>query len=541
MDPDSEAQAILSRFKTLPKLSRQAVYVLPYGLQRPKAETAHRYRGVMDQLRPDEWREVKSRVDRIHFRCDFLDKLPLEIVSLVAEKLPLADIVRLQRVSRRWQQVLLSPSLCRAAARATLGRDPWAQRSASDPHAAVAIHTASSANASGPASTAAPYSTASFINLVKRRRRLEQGGSNQISIMLIPLGVVRDNSWYTRAVGYSHGALAWLAGEDDQTTVLTFDLWTAAQRKRFTTENREKLVALRFKMPLIAATSVRGYCHVWNIDTDEYSSFRIPSASYKHFLINGTKIALSYHDYVVHWSFDTKITRTVHTGSSIVAFALHPSEDQFTLIRVCKKEEKDPLDARAAFPECGLAIDLCKLHTAKYVLNSKNEFHSVLTRYQPFPNLHLSKEWIDIYSDGRAQEVHLGQTSVSLVCWEEDGNTLERIQLYLSIEPDDLVAIHTLPMFEFPLVSNIVCPEQGILYVSNLEGFHLGILKSITMPTTTSNAYVWYKHSIRDVIDNEDEHYGFLGDGQFLISLKTGGMQVWAMDERYQKPYGRSI
>jgi len=53
----------------------------------------------MDQLRRDEWREVKERADKESFHCDILGKLPIEIALLVTAQLNLADLLILQRVS----------------------------------------------------------------------------------------------------------------------------------------------------------------------------------------------------------------------------------------------------------------------------------------------------------------------------------------------------------------------------------------------------------------------------------------------------------
>jgi hypothetical protein len=55
-------------------------------------------RGILNQLPRDGWREIKAQVDLLSFQYDILGKLPLELATLVAEYLPLVDIIRLQRV-----------------------------------------------------------------------------------------------------------------------------------------------------------------------------------------------------------------------------------------------------------------------------------------------------------------------------------------------------------------------------------------------------------------------------------------------------------
>jgi hypothetical protein len=66
--------------------------------QKIEAEQVYSLHGILDQLRPNDWREIKARADVHTFQCDILGNLPLEIVALVAECLPLIDIIRLRRV-----------------------------------------------------------------------------------------------------------------------------------------------------------------------------------------------------------------------------------------------------------------------------------------------------------------------------------------------------------------------------------------------------------------------------------------------------------
>lgn len=63
-----------------------------------KTDTVYSWRGILEQLRPQDWREIKTYAAMHTFQCDILGKLPLEIASLVAESLPLVDLIRLRRV-----------------------------------------------------------------------------------------------------------------------------------------------------------------------------------------------------------------------------------------------------------------------------------------------------------------------------------------------------------------------------------------------------------------------------------------------------------
>jgi hypothetical protein len=130
---------------------------------------------------------------------------------------------------------------------------------------------------------------------------------------------------------------------DDKTSMITLNLLTG-EKKRFTTANREGLLHVRISGSTIAALSLRGYCHVWKYDdTFQCSSFRVPSLEYNQFLVSGQNIVLEYSGYLIHWSWDTRITRTIDIEDSVVTVALHPSKGQITTIHYC---EQRPLSRR---------------------------------------------------------------------------------------------------------------------------------------------------------------------------------------------------
>lgn len=71
-----------------------SIYV--FGIQ--NTDGLYRFRGILDQLRPHEWRDVKDRYGPKTFQCDLIANLSLEIVALIAKYLSLADLLLLQRV-----------------------------------------------------------------------------------------------------------------------------------------------------------------------------------------------------------------------------------------------------------------------------------------------------------------------------------------------------------------------------------------------------------------------------------------------------------
>ncbi|KAJ5890700.1 uncharacterized protein N7473_006928 [Penicillium subrubescens] len=81
MDIDSEVAGLLQQYQNLPDSCRQEIW-----------------HDLPAQLSPDEWHRIKAKNGSNTFPYDILGSLPLEIASLVAEHLPVVEIVRLRRV-----------------------------------------------------------------------------------------------------------------------------------------------------------------------------------------------------------------------------------------------------------------------------------------------------------------------------------------------------------------------------------------------------------------------------------------------------------
>lgn len=84
---DPQVDEIVLRFQNLrSKPSRRAVYLT-----------------LLEELRNDELREVKARVDQKDFHWDILGALPLEVAAQVASHLDITEVVSLQVVSCIYQ------------------------------------------------------------------------------------------------------------------------------------------------------------------------------------------------------------------------------------------------------------------------------------------------------------------------------------------------------------------------------------------------------------------------------------------------------
>ncbi|KAJ5659136.1 hypothetical protein N7507_005587 [Penicillium longicatenatum] len=397
---DHHAQSILAQFNGLSPHNRQLVY-----------------HGILDQLRRSEWREVKLRADRINLQYDLLGKLPLEIVAMVAEHLNTADLILLQRVSQQWQRVLSSPIVQGAAIRAIVGSD----MPVSDPK-----------------------------QVIRKRLRLER--AKRVKSIHLPFSsseLPNNPSRSIHGVGYSHGIYAQfdMHSGPSFTSIILLHLCNG-KNARLTTENREELVKLKISKSLIAAISTRAYCHVWDLNTDEHRSFRMPSLHFDHFVVHGRYVAFGYRDSVIHWGWNSGIARHIPIKTRIVLLTLHPLEYRFTIVRV--SEEVYAGDALIETDDKG-----CQIHAEKYTIDDTNGFRCSLSRDQEFPLIDPG----EIHDLLDAQEIYEGQSSNLLVRLRP--STSNKHRQFFSWEGDEVIA-HTLPPLPYGPVVRV---GQDLTYI----------------------------------------------------------------------------
>ncbi|KAJ6140487.1 hypothetical protein N7470_010283 [Penicillium chermesinum] len=243
---DSDVEAILTCFRGLPRTERRA-------------------------LAP-----VKDHI------AIYSGKLPIELVALVAGNLPLVDIIKNQRVSRRWRQILSSAEVKAAAIKAAF--DPG-------------------------------EITVDLNKLIRQRVRIERGDPvSRSRCRIMPPADARmihldDSLWMDCTF---NGVAAWHRS-NDRTIISLFDAKNG-ERSDLCSENRESLHSPAMSEALVAAVSNRGHCHVWSIVSHEYRSFRLPSASFTDVRVNGSNVMVaekpSRNDSMVSWEWESGIAET---------------------------------------------------------------------------------------------------------------------------------------------------------------------------------------------------------------------------------------
>lgn len=372
-----------------------------------------------------------------------------------------------------------------------------------------------------------------LISLIKRRLRVESAKpifkiqwSYPLTLMLVD----------APTVGYSDGICAWLDGDDDQASLVLLHL-ESQERRRLTTENRQTLVGLRLSNRLVVAVSMRGYCHVWDIQTYGHKSFRIPSSSFTHFLVNGTNIAFSFNESVIHWSFHEGRARTVSVGTNIALLALHPSENQFTVTRFCALDSEEELDGSTRTFSPSREYHML---TEEFALDGTNEFHSTPLHEQEFP-LHKVTDYGCMSKRWDYHEIHRGQSTAVIYVQGEDLFTTrpdrfsgekhdEGSMLYLSLRPtSDRVAINILPNSSTK-VSTIACVGQGVLYAVSYGLQGMMILKPKPISSRTG-VNLWYQHDIKREEGKMKEYLGIFGDNKFVVLVNEEEIVAWVLDE----------
>ncbi|KAJ5806985.1 hypothetical protein N7474_010577 [Penicillium riverlandense] len=468
MEPDPNVQAIIASFSALSSnQARQAAYS-----------------GILDQLVLDEWREVKDRINPRIFQRDLVGSLPLEIVALIVEYWELVDIILFRRVSKRWQEVLSSSIVCRAAYRANTGTD------------VSSIHS--------------PWQ---FTKLLEKRIRQERGrpiiGAHIKCAQVIPPNVA------SKAV-FNDGVLAWIEEETECASVAIINLWTGKQ-DRFMTENRDELLLIRVSKGFLAALTIQGYCHVWNLDSHEEKSFRLPSTdAHYHFLINGTKVVIGFESYLVHWCFNSEVTRQVETGCKGQLVALHAPEDRITVASLETKNFEFKFDQTSNL----------QLHVQKFSINDSGTVSCVLSRRQ---NISLDTHLVVRYLDfGEIKDETFGGYQSTTFFEYVNEETDQEGSCFLSLEPDgDTISFDLLPG---RLGSSSVFPvHSNLAYSRSNDTKRICILKSM----------LWKPGVHRYSMCGSGlpgENYSMCADSDFVVLFDQYGLQIWAFDEKWVPP-----
>ncbi|KAJ5571916.1 hypothetical protein N7535_005576 [Penicillium sp. DV-2018c] len=466
---------------------------------------------LLASLNPDEIRQVKSHVDNIKFQRDVLAELPLELAVMVIPYLNLWDLIVLRRVSKRWCELLTNTTVLSGVIKSHTGKN--------------ATHS----------------ETASLDGLIRNRIRAQRCSSAHHRT--IPLALPSPTSNNKKLLSFFDCVCAWVA--EDETELVVANLVSGMQ-KRLLTPNREVLLHVLVADDLISVISNRGYvckdqtvfytaliwhnryCHVWRRSTDEYKYFRIPSTHFVHHVSHGSKVLLGYGGSVVHFCFDSGLTRTVETGMVILFVSLHPSEDRFSIISA----------RNTSGNEFGLQ-EGHNVQVQKFSVHD-DEFVCSWTQQRKIPC--REKVWtLRRHNDQTPQRECLHPSQSSSLLWPPISNLYT---MHLSLEVNDQITVHfNSQQSDHATNAHLDRPGQGSGLMCRMESGTSGELDTML--------YIGHESSIRPSVISETNAVQFdamhqmylrlegdrsevVGDGDFLLFYSShDDLEVWCFDKTW--------
>ncbi|KAL4956202.1 hypothetical protein BDW69DRAFT_159085 [Aspergillus filifer] len=257
------------------------------------------YQQIIDQLDPYEWRDVTRRMNERSFSKDILGALPLEIAVEIVQYLDLAGSYVLRRVSKRWHEILSSKAACSVLYREYTGcilDDDF---------------------------------ESTFARFLKRRLRLEEG-TPSASLWVDFSELSREEKG---SLDCMNGRYAWLTDNDTALVV-----WTpgTGKKQRFCTEHRRQILRFCLSNYLVVATTMRGYCHAWDLQTEEHHTARLPNTNISLFVVSGFRIAVYFQDLtgglIMHFDLQSKKTHSIQNVQNLVLICLDAPSGQLVLI-----------------------------------------------------------------------------------------------------------------------------------------------------------------------------------------------------------------
>ncbi|CAG8908962.1 unnamed protein product [Penicillium egyptiacum] len=468
--------------------------------------------GILDNLSPHEIREVKSRFETITFHYDLLDKLPIELVAMLAKYLDLVDLVLLRKVSKRWCEVLSSTTVLTTAIRYYIGK-----------------------------SVIKPDCTlADFDTLIKKRIQVERGIPAVVATIPNDLPPDFEGELNRDNISCFNGVCAWIEESRDRTTIFMVHLPTG-QNRTLTTANREEFTHVQVSDSLVSAISIRGYCHVWNISKEQYKSFRIPSLQFVHYISIGSKIALSYADSVVHFCFDSGVARSVKIGPFILFLSVHAKEDGFSVVCARRKNGDDVQPWEDGY----LYWDKHHLQTQRFSVHD-NRFICIGEQYRELPFRH-DESWRFQCKPENATPPYRGCPSQSstLLKLRMDRVCAFRYRAddphpqHLSLEADDLITVyfHSTELdFRYPHANLDYSARGPGLIFSYYEdySFSTKMKLRISRVSHVPDTKVCRLESLRTVTFPGDRSCRSVwGDGDFVLSPSEDKIWIGCFDEAW--------
>ncbi|KAL4965374.1 F-box domain protein [Aspergillus stella-maris] len=453
------------------------------------------YHQIIDQLDPYEWRDVTRRMNARSFSKDILGALPLEIAVEIVQYLDLAELYALRRVSRRWHEILSSKAACSVLYRKYTGcilGDDFEN---------------------------------TFARFSKRRLRLEQGkpsASLQVDFS--------ELSWEEqRTLDSMNGRYVWLTDNDTALVV-----WTpgTGKKQRFCTEHRRQTLGFCLTSYLVAAITMRGYCHAWDLQTEEQHTARLPNAKISLFAASSFRIAVYFEDLegglVMHFDLQSKKTHSVQNVQNLVLMCLDAPSGQLVLIHFNQG--------------CRVGADDTAESPHLYIQNYELHENGDVSRVGPaYPDISYQSYWsrVDLKINYEVQARYRSGMGI-LTAWSEEKNDFV---LVLSITYHSQTGrIHMHPIYtQGESIPRMVKVDEDIIYFVRTDYFDPRIdTRTLWIHNSSATPREYPAKSMhldapRDLLDGDSLAYSssvrIIGDSRLLTMVEGKKTYVWSFEE----------
>ncbi|EQL33541.1 hypothetical protein BDFG_04470 [Blastomyces dermatitidis ATCC 26199] len=495
--------------------------------------TTHTHRqllqSLVQQLSNEDCHIVSSLIHaRLH--VDILGCLPLELAAGIASYLAPWDIFRYRSVSKRWNEVLSSPSVCSSSFYTYF---PEQQQ----------LLLFDTSNPDWPCQ---------FRQVTKRRLALVTGRPYSKSVFPHKKHKAQTRA-STHLVSYHDGMVAHDLGARKIRLLSVVDGPIAA----YQTENRECFLEVALSCTAVAAVTIEGYCHVWNYKTEDEGSFRLPSKAIRLVLDeDAVAVQVGIHPTVIiTWDLRSRQSREIKHDASVLLHIFLSARDS-SLVLVHSTDDED-----GAPQNCNVDKDFSGIVGTRYLLQGAIPALQGVTTYLKLPpnEPKITHNTVNVFGNHDRCVIAFGQPvmdeddSCRRDPWVYDrrkryilvilhpGKHQHKQQLQLPRRPYTTLYHDPIPQFmgySLPTSAATTCPDV-IYYRDDID---LGLTVANYLPGTSSTGATFAGSEIEDILTDEyvmaekgslliDGNFFMGGDDRFLVIVDECGVHVWCFDE----------
>ncbi|KLJ07344.1 hypothetical protein EMPG_17178 [Blastomyces silverae] len=314
-----------------------------------------RLQSLVQQLSNEDCHIVSNLIHaRLH--VDILGCLPLELAAGIASYLAPWDIFRYRLVSKRWNEVLSSPSVCSSSFRTYFPPEREQLSLLFD--------------------TSNPDWSRRFRQVTKQRLALVTG--RPYSMSLFPhKGRRLENMGIPCMVSYHDGMIA---HDLDARTIGLLSV-VDGPIATYQAENRERFHKVALSCTAVAAVTIQGYCHVWNYKTGDEGSFRLPSKAIC-LVLDEDAVAVQVGiqpTVIITWDLRSRQAREIkHNTSLLLHIFLSARDSSLVLVHSADDEDGTPQN-------CNVDTEISGIVGTRYLLQGAVPALQDVTTYLKVP------------------------------------------------------------------------------------------------------------------------------------------------------------